>query len=926
MRLRILAGLVTVTGVVLGTAVPGLAVADAATLYVDSTNPRCTDSGAGAGGPSAPFCTIQAAADAVQAGQTVEVVHGSYPEKVTVTHSGEPGKPVTFRTGVLPTVSQPVVGQKDGVHADHGFVLASVHDIVISGFTVTPTAEPFVLTGTSRVTLESNRVRATGGATPAVRIGGGADATTLSRNFLFDGPNAVVVEGGATGTTVTGNVVDSRNGGGGVRITDSTGTVVTGNTVSTLCAPGIALLGDSSKSVIENNVVAPGTVILGKQYTDCAQQVSPVKVVVSAFSAVGTKLDYNLVQPVPGRDAYEWSDAPIADHGALFTRLGQGEHDINTDPKFGAIYGVSPGDGSPAVDSADANAPGALSVDLVGHHRIDDPNAVNSGSGVPYYDRGAIERTDQVGVWLMASTSQIPTGHSVGFTASVTPSWSAPVSYRYDFGDGTPPLETDRPTADHVYTTAGYMLPSLTVTFANGNTLSVTSYSLQITEPGPIVPRFMVVPRDDALAYGVEDLGSTSAWPITGRMYDFGDGTGQQGDLGHQYTKEGDYTVTMYVTDQGGQTAKLSQQLHVAYRPSTFHALAPQRALDTRRGTAGRTTLGPGQSLTVPRPAGLQSEATALVLNVTAVNHTGGGYLAVYPAGQDRPTTSNVNFAAGQVVPNLVTVPVGRDGEVSVYNRFGSTDVVVDVAGYYSVRTESGDRFTAQAPVRLLDTRTPGHSAVASGVPASVRVRGLNGVPADATAAVLNVTATRGTGPSYFSLYPEAGKPTGTSNLNFGAGQTVANQVVVPIGADGSVQLSNFAGRADAIVDLFGYYSPKGAALFQPVTPRRLADTRTPGKGALGPGGQLSVATGAPAGATGAVVNLTATAPTVGGYLTAWADGSVRPGTSNLNFLAGQTVPNHVTTPLSSDGRFDVYNFAGNTQVVADLFGYYVKG
>ncbi|WP_104817566.1 hypothetical protein [Kitasatospora sp. MMS16-BH015] len=98
----------------------------------------------------------------------------------------------------------------------------------------------------------------------------------------------------------------------------------------------------------------------------------------------------------------------------------------------------------------------------------------------------------------------------------------------------------------------------------------------------------------------------------------------------------------------------------------------------------------------------------------------------------------------------------------------------------------------------------------------------------------------------------------------------VANQVVVPIGADGSVQPGNFAGGADAVVDLFEYYGPKGEALFRPTTPKRLVDTRTAGHGALGVGGQLTVPTGAPAGASGAVVNLTATAPTAAaGYLTA---------------------------------------------------------
>src|SRR5439155_269772 len=82
--------------------------------------------------------------------------------------------------------------------------------------------------------------------------------------------------------------------------------------------------------------------------------------------------------------------------------------------------------------------------------------------------------------------------------------------------------------------------------------------------------------------------------------------------------------------------------------------------------------------------AGIPVGARAVTLNVTATNPTAGGYLTVFPHGQSRPTASNLNFTAGQTIPNLVTVPVGADGKVDFYNFLGTTDVVADVFGYYT--------------------------------------------------------------------------------------------------------------------------------------------------------------------------------------------------------------------------------------------------
>src|SRR5207253_5484485 len=143
-----------------------------------------------------------------------------------------------------------------------------------------------------------------------------------------------------------------------------------------------------------------------------------------------------------------------------------------------------------------------------------------------------------------------------------------------------------------------------------------------------------------------------------------------------------------------------------------YHPLVPARILDTRDGTGGvpRTPLGPYASLDA-QVAGLggvpASGASAVVLNVTVADTTGSSYLTVWPAGQPSPGTSNLNWTPGRVVPNLVTVALGANGKVSIYNLRGSTDVIFDVGGWYGAPDPSSTAglFNAVTPARLLDTR-----------------------------------------------------------------------------------------------------------------------------------------------------------------------------------------------------------------------------
>jgi hypothetical protein len=206
----------------------------------------------------------------------------------------------------------------------------------------------------------------------------------------------------------------------------------------------------------------------------------------------------------------------------------------------------------------------------------------------------------------------------------------------------------------------------------------------------------------------------------------------------------------------------------------------------------------------------------AAVLNVTATNPTQQSYLTVWPTGATRPTASNINFVPGQTVPNRVMVPVGTNGQVSVYNPAGSVDVVVDVGGYFTDASDAsatGSQFTPTTPARITDTRSgsgepnAGHN-LGPGATLGVQVSGDGGVPTSGvTAAVLNVTATNSTQQSYLTVWPTGASQPNISDLNWAPGETVANLVVVKLGPDGSVQVYNAAESVDVVVDVTGWYS-----------------------------------------------------------------------------------------------------------------------
>jgi len=273
-----------------------------------------------------------------------------------------------------------------------------------------------------------------------------------------------------------------------------------------------------------------------------------------------------------------------------------------------------------------------------------------------------------------------------------------------------------------------------------------------------------------------------------------------------------------------------------------FVGATPKRLIDSRDGTGTSIVarISPNNPLSVKitdiavqTAAGVAiqvpSSIAAAALNVTAVNPLGSGFLTVYPCDVARPEASNLNYKTGKVVANGVIAPVSASGEVCIFTLV-ETDIVVDLAGWFT------GGFTGATPKRLVDTRngTGGQDSVVNrGQTIEIPIRGqtlsVQGadqtVPIGATAAALNITVVSPTGDGFVTAFPCGATQPNASNLNYLAGDVVANNVTAPIGENGSVCLTSSA-DSYVIVDISGWFEGDANNGFVGATPNRLVDTR----------------------------------------------------------------------------------------------------
>ncbi len=369
-----------------------------------------------------------------------------------------------------------------------------------------------------------------------------------------------------------------------------------------------------------------------------------------------------------------------------------------------------------------------------------------------------------------------------------------------------------------------------------------------------------------------------------------------------------------------------------------FTAITPTRVLDTRSGIGfkGAVQHGLNYAARVTAPTHVpDANILAVAMNVTVIQPTAPGWLAVWPWGVPRPLASNLNFSTGQTVANLVVSGVNATGAIGIFLSAGATHVVIDIVGYYGSDgvAKRGARLIPITPNRLLDTRSG--APIASGQTRTLAIRGRS-APTSAIGVVVNVTVISPGAPGYLAVFPGPGKPN-TSNVNYVRGVTRANLVMTGLGTDGAIRIYASA-TTHVAVDLVGYFrTGDGASTYVgrvvPLSaPFRAFDTREYGT-RLGPlqreawNFQPFVSSltdgGAPVGPiTGLVMNVTTTAATAPSYLTLFPNDKSLPRTSNINIVAGQTIPNLVVVPLSTASpphELAAYNFGGFVHYLSDV-------
>jgi hypothetical protein len=837
----------------------GIAVAhadDTTVLYVDGSSASCTDSGTGA--EAAPYCTIQPAANAAVAGDTVDIEAGTYKGDVDVTSTGTAAAPIVFQAvgqvGLVPAAGQslPVLSFDGASYVTfEGGVNGNVDNEDMS-------AQSTVVSGSSHITLDELKVQ-------TIEATGTSSDVTISRDWLNAG--GVKLDAGGSGDIVSTNWAQ----GSYISATDVTNTAITSNTVEAFgtALQGITVSGASTGVTLENNIVAyPGT-----------ESGNEAEISVDAAAAAGTTADYNVVWPYPdgGSGApdmpYSWAGADYTDAAELYAATGQGEHDLTANPwlnppPFGDVSTA------PQDNSANSAAPGMLDTDMYGDSCTGDPIVAVSGAGTPAYcARGAVQPvyTTTVSAYATAVTAS-----SASLSSTLSQSFSVGTNQEYGVHISTPPAV------------------SYTVNWGDGT-----------TETYP---------------------GSTTETSTADT---------------HTYAKVGTYTITDTVNLTNGSTASTTTSFTTA--GSDYTPYGPSRILDTRKGIgAAMAPVKTGDDIEV-KVAGVGSipaDVTAVALNLTATDTTANGYLDAVPDG-DGPQGSTLNYLKGQTVANNAIAQVSSDGYIDIYDEGdsgGTADILGDISGYFTPTTASA--YTPATAMRLLDTRNAigapkGKIAAGSDVP--VAIAGADSIPSGVTAVAVHVTVVDATGNGWIAAEADGAGTPSTSILNYLTGQTVSNTVIVPVAADGDIELYNggASGSVDLLADVAGYFSADGTDAYVPIVPTRIFNSNS--GGALPPDGTLvniplgqfpssPVVSEFPANAT-MVTNLTVTQGQAGGYITVYPNGVTRPATSNLNYLKGQTVANLAL--LGTKDSFqdvDAYNNStGTTDLIIDELGYFGK-
>ena len=821
----------------------------AAILYVNKMSAFCSDTSSTAGASATPFCTIQAAADAARAGDTVEIFGGAanavaYPGSFTVTHSGTAAAPISFESvgryvqvGDYPLTAVTVDGAS---HVDLIGLDAEAVDIEDSAYV-----------NLSRSSVEY------------VNVEKGSSSVSVERDDL----DSATVASGVSDTDIAVDIIHAgAMAAGGVSVVGAVGTDIVNNSFdiaqySQDDFAGISVTGGATGTGIENNILwgTPGGL---------------PELLVDKSSAAGTTEGYNVLGNGASTSApYSWAGSSYTTASGFQAASGQGTADVLDDSFKDFTTSALLTSEDPAVGSANSAAPGLPSTDYYGNPWTDDTAVASTGAGPEtYYDRGAVNLAEYTGAALETTVDQQSVEVNID-VAGLVLGWA---SVTLDWGDGSATdtvltgsastLFTDFSdnTELHQYTSVGTYTVTVTVADVSGTKTFTTEVTTGGSTYVPVTPTRVLDTRTGlgdgaagtvaagrSVAFNVVNgvSGAPSASEITavvlnvtvtqpvagGFVSAFPDGTVVPKSSNVNYGKG--ETVPNLTTVLVGQDGKVdlytSAATHLVadvegyYVASTssggYDPISPVRLLDTRKGIgAAAQAVGPGKSI-VLRVAGNgaipSSGVIAAALNVTVTGSSANGVITVFPAGGGTPNASNVNYGKGETVANMAIVKLGSGGEIEFTNGSkGAVQIIADISGYYTAN--GGDAFVPMAPWRGLDTRNATGQENATGYPAGpdssaiwffndeFEGSGYWSGDSHAAALVLNVTVTEPTASGYVVAAAADESLPASSNIDFSAGETVPSMVMAACDTYGDPILVNESkGATQLVADVFGYFS-----------------------------------------------------------------------------------------------------------------------
>ncbi len=388
--------------------------------------------------------------------------------------------------------------------------------------------------------------------------------------------------------------------------------------------------------------------------------------------------------------------------------------------------------------------------------------------------------------------------------------------------------------------------------------------------------------------------------------------------LGYRYDDHGNTTPTATQLAGTGETAGFVGANDAV---DVFEVNVSASGIDVRL-TPASTVSNLFASVTVRNAGG-----TVVAANTpTAVSSSGPG---------TGPTDWAAHVAA--VVPDgrytIEVRPAGLGTPSSGFSAYGShgayrLSVAVGAGNPPAATSLPGQvRLTPVQPIRLADTRSGlgGSFRLAADGVLHVDVAATDGVPANATAAALNVTAVGPDGGGFLTVYPCSARCRRRRRVNFAPGRDIANSTIATLDVDGDVCVYSSA-ATNVIVDLTAWFSPDGAAGMSATAPRRVADTRSGlgGSGRLSAATVLTVATG-DVGASAVALNVTAVGADAAGFLTVFPCGTVPPVASTVNYAAAEARPNNTIVAVAPGGLVCVYSSAA-VDVIVDVTAAFSAG